>query len=195
MKASFSPVAALAVLLFSGADPVHATTPRTSGLYLTANDYKNGRLSFEGDCGSKTHKLEIHDVLDKPYIDVTHGGERRRYAKSDLFGFRACNGKDYRFASKLEYKILEAKELYIYEHGTYERIGKNVLAVPRYYFSVGPSGQLLPLTLENLKLAYPDNHRFQDSLDKIFGRGENIAQYDELHQMFKVNRLLIDSRE
>ena len=195
MKASFSSVAALGVLLFSGAGPGRATTPRTSGVYLTADDYKNGRLSFEGGCGSKTHKLEIHDVLDKPYIDVTQGGERRRYAKSDLFGFRACNGKDYRFVSKLEYQILDAKELYIYEHGSFERVGKNVLTVPRYYFSVGPSGQVLPLTLENLKLAYPDNHRFHDSLDKMFGSGQDIAQYDELHQMFKVNRLLIDSRE
>ena len=64
MKTSFSPVAALAVLLFSEAGPGHATTPRTNGVYLTADDYKNGRLSFEGDCGSKTHKLEIHDVLE-----------------------------------------------------------------------------------------------------------------------------------
>jgi hypothetical protein len=106
MKTYFSPVAALAVLLFSSAVTAQVAPSKTSGMYLTGNDYKNGRLSFEGDCGSKTHKLELHDVLHKPYIHVTHGTEKHRYAKSELFGFRACDGRNYRFASNLEYQIL-----------------------------------------------------------------------------------------
>lgn len=195
MKTLFIPVAVLAAFVVSVAASPKATTPKTSGVYLTADDYQNGRLSFEGDCGSKTHKLELHDVLNKPYIDVTHESDKRRYAKSDLFGFRTCNGRDYRFVSNLEYQILEAKELYIYEHGTNVHVGKGLRTVPTYYFSAGPKGQVLPLTLENLKQAFPDNHRFHDSLDQMFGRGQNVAQYDELHKMFKVNRLLMASRE
>jgi hypothetical protein len=51
------------------------------------------------------------------------------------------------------------------------------------------------LTLDNLKQALPDNHRFHDSLDMTFGAGQSLAEYDEFHKMFKVNRLLIASRE
>jgi hypothetical protein len=164
-------------------------------VYLTADDYKNSRLSFDGDCESKTHKLELHDVLHKSYIHATHGTEKHRYAKSDLFGFRACEGSDYRFASNLEYQILEAKELYVYAREVPVSHGRGIHTIRGYFFSAGPDGPVLALTLENLKQAFPDNHRFQDALDATVGAGRKLAEYDESHKMFKVNRLLIASRE
>ncbi len=56
----------LAALGFDVAVPGRTMTTKTSGVYETAVDYKDGRLSFEGDCRSKAHKLELHDVLNKP---------------------------------------------------------------------------------------------------------------------------------
>ena len=182
-------------LVFGAVTLAQAAAPRTSGVYLTASDYKDGRLAFEGDCGSKTHKLELHDVFNKPYIDVTHGSEKRRYPKSDLYGFRACDGRDYRFASNHEYQILESRELYIYARGTPVSQGRGFHTTQEYYFSARPDGQILGLTLENLKQAFPENHRFHDSLDVTFGMGQRLEEYDEFHKMFKVNRLLIASRE
>jgi hypothetical protein len=105
-----------AALAFAVGFPSYAAVPKSSGVYLTADAYKNGSLSFQGNCKSKDHKLELHDVLNKSYIDVTHESEKHRYAKSELFGFRACNGRDYRFDSNLEYQIFESRELYIYGH-------------------------------------------------------------------------------
>lgn len=163
------------------------SVPRTSGIYLTAADYDEGRVTSEGHCGSKDHKLELHDVLHKSYIHVTHGTETVRYAKSDLFGFRACDGKDYRFVSNQEYRILEAKELYIYE----QRVGNGRVVREVYYFSKGSNGTVLPLTRENLKHTFPDNQAFQESLDQMFGAKRDLAQYDRFHKMFTVNRLLI----
>jgi hypothetical protein len=195
MKTLFVPVVVLAAFGFSVGPSPQAVPPKSSGVYVTADDYKNGRLAFKGDCGSKTHRLELHDILDKPYIDVTHGTEKHRYAKSDLFGFRACNGRDYRFASSLEYHILESKELYIYTIEDSRSYGKGFHTIRKYFFSAGPNGPILALTLENLKVAFPDNHRFHDSLDATFGAGQALAGYDELHKMFKVNRLLIASRD
>jgi hypothetical protein len=64
-----------------------------------------------------------------------------------------------------------------------------------YSFSVGPDGEIIRLTLENLKQVFPDNHRFHDLLDANFGSGQKLEEYDEFHKMFKVNRLLIASRE
>jgi hypothetical protein len=51
------------------------------------------------------------------------------------------------------------------------------------------------LTLENLKQAFPDNHKFHDSLDATFGARQTLAEYDEVHKMFEVNQLLIASLE
>jgi len=184
-----------AVFTFSVAVPSHAATPQTSGVYLTAADYGGGRLAFQGNCKSNAHKLELHDVLNKPYIDVTHESERRRYLKSDLFGFRACDGRDFRFDSNLEYQILESRELYLYRRETYVPHGRVTSTIMDYYFSVGPDGQILRLTLENLKQVFQDNHRFHDLLDANFGAGQQLEEYDEFHKMFKVNRLSIASRE
>lgn len=174
-----------------------AQTPRTSGVYLTAADYENGRLAFEGDCGSKTYKLNLHDFRNEPYIDVKSGSEKHRYAKSDIFGVRACDGHDYRFASNLCYQVLEPKDIYIYAHDVWvpQNMGRVNRAVRGYYFSVGYNGQIQALTLENLKHAFPENHRFVDILDAAFGGGQNLAEFDEAHRTFKVNRLLVASRE
>ena len=184
----------LATFMFTPATLALATS-ETSGIYLTAADYRDGRLALEGDCGSKTHKLSLHDVLNKPYVDVTHESEKRRYPKSDLFGFRACDGRDYRFASNLQYQILESRELYIYAREVPVPSGKGYQFIREYYFSVGPEGQILALTLENLKQALPNNHKFHDSLDATFGPEREPWEYDEFHKMFKVNRLLIASQE
>jgi hypothetical protein len=188
------------VLLHSMTAPAQASTaqaapPKTSGLYLTADDYKNGRLSFAGDCSSKAHKVDLHHYFDKPYIDVTHGTEKHRYPKSDLFGYRACDGRDYRFALKVEFRILESKELYIYALDVRVSQGRGTRSVREYFFSVGADGPVLALTLKDLKQAFPDNHRFHDSLDAMFGAGQTLAEYNEVHKMFEVNRLLIASLE
>jgi hypothetical protein len=187
-------VGAFAAFALAGEISAGPKTTKTSGVYLSAAEYENNRLSFEGDCGSKVHKLELHDVLNKPYIDVTHASEKRRYSKRDLFGFRACDGHDYRLESNLEYRILETRELYIYVREIKTR-GKGFHTDIEYYFSVGAEGPILALTLENLKQAVPENHRFHDSLEATFRARQKLQLYDEYHRMFHVNWLLIASRE
>lgn len=183
------------VSAFAAGASVHGSAPQRSGIYLSAADYQESRVTAEGDCGSKAHRLELHDVLNKSYIHVTHGTEKHRYEKNDVFGFRACDGHDYRFASNLEYQILEAKELYVYMRESYVSVRRSRHIVKIYYFSVGPTGRILQLTVQNLKEAIPDNHLFHDSLDQAFGTGQSLAEYDEYHGMFKVNGLLTAARE
>ena len=195
MKTFYNSAVAVAMLLVSGTATAQMALPKTSGVYVTADDYKNGRLSFDGDCGSKAHRLELHDVLHKSYIHVTHEAEKRRFAKSDLFGFRACDGHDYRFASNLEHQILETRELYIYARDVYVSHGRGRHTTRGYFFSAGAEGPVLALTLQNLKKGFPNNQRFHDALDAAFGAKQKLSEYDEAHKMFKVNQMLIASRE
>jgi len=187
-------IAVFAVCMFTAVTLTTAQADRTSGVYLTAADYEKKQLAFAGDCGSKNHKLKPHDFPNKPYIDVKHESEKYRYAKRDLFGFRECDGRDYRFGSNLNYQILEAEELYIYTLDIWVSRGRTNQTVRKYYFSVGDDGQILMLNLENLKRALPENHRFHDWLDATFGGGQNLADYDKFHNMFRINYLLIASR-
>ncbi len=168
-----------------------------SGIYLTAADYQRGHLTAQSDCQSPGHTIELHDVLNKPYIHVAHGGERRQYAKSEVYGFRTCDGRDYRFVANREYRILEARIAVVYSVQLPDREGEDLFVgkqeVFDYFFSVGAEGPILRLTRDNLKQAFPDNHRFHDALDQTFTADAQLAQYDDFHKMFKINRLLVAS--
>lgn len=187
-----APVIAVLLLgsILTAAQP---KAPGRSGLFLTAADFTQGRLSFEGDCGATTHNVNVHDFLHRRYVDVTHDSKHSRYQKSRLFGFRACDGRSYRFGGSREYEVLEAKAIYIYAHQRWVRAGRISRKVRYYAFSVGPDGPLLSLTLENLKGSFPEDSRFHTSLDRLAGP-TGVREYDQVHQMFAVNWLWMTSR-
>jgi hypothetical protein len=187
MGVSISVLFLLAASVTAG--PASSATP-SSGVYLTAEDYAHGALTDGGGCEA-SFKVALHDVTNKPFIDIARGSRKKRYAKTEVFGVRLCDGHDYRLVSSHLYRILEAKALFIYatEHPVSQ--GKGFRVVPAYYFSSGARGELLPLTLDNLHRVYASNQRFIDSLDRVWER--EIAEYDAYHQQFKVGRLLAES--
>ncbi|MCI1189727.1 hypothetical protein MON38_20075 [Hymenobacter sp. DH14] len=167
--------------------------PLGSGLYRSAADFRQHRLALAVDCKTATHKLRLHEFSGKPTMTVIHGGKPYQVAKDSLFGFRDCDGRDYRFASNNQhYPILNpGEELLIYkvEQPT---VGKN----PGYvhlYFSPTAAAPIQPLTLLAVKKAFPSNHRFHDLLDAQF-QGGDLAAYDALHRMTKLNWLLRQSQ-
>jgi hypothetical protein len=101
-----------------------------------------------------------------------------------------ADGRSYRTVGNKQYQILDTNPLYIYSLNAIVRKGA---AETRYFFSVGPTGDILPLTLLNLKNAFPENHKFHDSLDMMFRSDSGLNRFDKFHNMFTVNRLLIAS--
>jgi hypothetical protein len=188
MGSSISVLFVLAAAVAAGS--AATSTPSTSGVYLTAEDYARGALTDGVSCQT-SFKVALHDITNKPFIDVTRGSEKKRYAKDGLFGVRLCDGRDYRLVSNRLYRILEAKALYVYGVERPVTQGKGFRVVPTYYFSSGPRGEVLPLTLDNLHRVYASNHRFIDSLDRVWE--QDVAAYDAFHQQFKVSRLLAES--
>jgi len=65
-----------------------------------------------------------------------------------------------------------------------------VMPGPKYFFTTASADVLQPLTKENLKKAFPENHSFHDALDATFKSDDDLSQYDTFHKMYKVNRLL-----
>jgi hypothetical protein len=102
----------------------------------------------------------------------------------------AADGRNYRVVANQRYEVIEARALYIYSSDMVVRKGAIEKA---YFFSVGPIGDILPLTIANLKKAFPDNHAFHDSLDMMFKNDSQLTKFDDFHKMFKVNRLLVAS--
>jgi hypothetical protein len=104
----------------------------------------------------------------------------------------SADGRSFRTVGSQRYEILEARDLVIYSSDAIVRKGT---LEKTYFFSVGLKGEILPLTILNLKNAFPDNHAFHDSLDMMFKNDWQLTKYDDFHNMYKVNRLLAASKE
>jgi hypothetical protein len=102
----------------------------------------------------------------------------------------SADARNYRVSGNVRYEILEAKDIYIYSTDVLVRKGTSEKA---FFFSAGPNGDIMPLTILNLKNAFPNNHAFHDNLDMAFKHDSDLTKYDDFHKMFRVNRLLLAS--
>ena len=169
-------------------------TPLGSGLYRSAADFRGHRLTLAVDCKTEKHKLRMNEFMGRPYVTVVHGGKPYQVAKDSLFGFRDCEGQDYRFATDYHHlPIFNPDEELLLYRVTQLVVGKNP-GREDVYFSASATAPIQALTLLNVKRAFPDNHRFHDLLDAQIGNGD-LTAYDQMHRMTKINWLLRQSQE
>ena len=170
------------------------SVPLGSGLYRSAADFRGHRLTLGVNCKTENHKLRMNEFMGRPYVTVVHGGKPYQVAKDSLFGFRDCEGQNYRFATDYHHlPILNPDEELLLYRVTQLAIGKNP-GREDVYFSASAAAPIQRLTLLNVKRAFPDNHRFHDLLDAQIGNG-NLTAYDQMHRMTKINWLLRQSQE
>ncbi len=184
-------IAVISFLLFS----VTGSAQSTSGIYLNISDYNNQKLTYEIDCSVEKHKIKLNEFFNKPYITVIHHGEKYTLQKKEIYGFKDCNNRIYRFYKNNEYELAETGKIIIYTTEQNVTKGKGFSIIHVYYFSTSPGGEISPLTVNNLKNAFPKNHRFHDLLDQYFNGNNEISEYDAFHKMYKVNHLLEASIE
>jgi hypothetical protein len=92
---------------------------------------------------------------------------------------------------KMGYTILNAGatiQIYKYVHAAHSPKEAEKYA-PTYFFITSSSEVLQPLTKENLKKVFPDNHPFHDALDANFKENKELINYDSFHKMYKINWL------
>lgn len=164
----------------------------SSGIYKTAADYQQKKLSYAINCKTEKHKIKDNILFHGSEIKVVHEGQSYKLDKNSTYGYKSTSGDIFRFVGDKEYKVLnpvESPTLYAYTHPTSATKG-NFHYVSDYYFSTDASSIPQALTKENLKKAYPNNHKFHDALDATFKSDEGLASYDSFHKMYKVNHLL-----
>ncbi len=90
------------------------------------------------------------------------------------------------------YSVLNAGEtivIYKYQHASHSPKEAEKYA-PKYYFVTGGGAVLQLLTKDNLKAAFPSNHKFHDALDATFKDDKALYEYDSFHKIYKVNHIL-----
>jgi len=160
------------------------------GVYLSIADYKNRKLTCEIDSRNEKDQINSNGIFNKSYITVIHNGKKYTYGKKYIFGYKDCDNKVYRFSKNDRFELQESGKVYVYSKERRQSQGKNgsTIMVKDYYFSSDIGSEIIPLTVKNLKTAFPDNSKFNDMLKENFKDGLVYA-YDNTHKMFKVNHL------
>ena len=166
---------------------------RVRGIYITSDDFVKGNLSFDNNCNIKNTRIRLNDFFSKKYITVKKGDSSLTLLKNDIFGYINCRNEVFRFKGKIELFLLNAGEqILIYKH-IVSKPPTGRTNVTNYYFSLGVYSPVQKLTISNLKNIFPANSIFKNFIDKNFRYNTDLAEFDKVNKMYKVNLLLSES--
>ena len=163
----------------------------SSGIYKTTEDFQQRKLSYAINCKTENHKINPNVFFKGSKVKVKHQGTTYTFKKSEVFGYRTCEGKEYKFVNNKEYSILNPGEpliIYLYQHPAHS--GKDIskgMYQPQYFFSKDAGSPLQDFTKADVKAAYPYNHILKNALDAQFKKDNELYAYDSFHKMYKVN--------
>lgn len=157
-----------------------------AGLYLTASDFSNKKLSHQ----SKKSHVKTHEVFRKDLIEIVCNDSTYTYKKDSVYGYRSQEGIDYRIVEGKYFPILNSDEtILIYK--LQESTGmKGQAPTFTYYFSKDYPSNLYTLNLRNLETVFSTNKAYLKMLEVHFGDNSDLLEYDHIHKMYKINRLL-----
>lgn len=165
----------------------------SSGVFLNMTDFQKRRLTYGCDCKKEKHSIKVGSLFNNHEITITIDGKKTKLKKKELFGYRDCDKKSFRFYNDKEYRVISMLKIYMYftesEFGT----GKSATIEDRFYFSVSLDSEIIPLTTEHLKEAYPDNTKFHDLLDSSFRSEEELSTFDKYLKKYKLVSIFEES--
>lgn len=171
-----------------------------SGVYITFNDYLSNKLTYEINCKTDKETFSLNEFLNENHITVIHNKQRVKLCKDSIYGFVSCNDPLVRFQEKTHFYLAEKGKLWIF-YKIVDAFPKkeykpenpyHYYTAKEYYYSLVGDGKLIALTIENLKLSFSNSPKINSNLDIKF-KNENIADYDSIHKVFKVNYFLENS--
>ena len=166
---------------------------QTTGIYLTFEDFSNEIISHELSCNEKGSRISFGNGK-RDWIKVKSPNGKFRYKRSKTYGYIDCQGKQFRFLENQSYQISEISHLIVYQQGdSGTTLGEEPNNYATFHFSLNLNSPILPLNLDNLKRAFPENHQFHDLLDANFSGGQPVSSFDNFHGTYKVNRILDES--
>lgn len=104
----------------------------------------------------------------------------------------AQNNRNYH---KEKFQVVDTTSFYLYTQNknVVPPGGKGMYRADLYFFSITGDSPILPLTIENLKRAYPANTAFHYALDAYFNSDRQLMAYDEYTKMYKLKYLFLQT--
>lgn len=164
-----------------------ASAAQKIGLYLTAEDFLNHKLSYESD-GSKGTKIQLRAVFGSHKVVVIQNGKKQFLSKSEIFGYRKGD-QDYRYFNNSAYHIIDMQGFYIYGNCKLVPAGKGPKDADFFYFSAKTNDEIKPLTLDNLQESFAKNTRFLYAIKGFFRTDNELMSYDTSLKEYKLKYL------
>jgi hypothetical protein len=138
------------------------------GVYRSLNDFTQNNLNYES---------------------------KHSFSKSQVYGYVNSKNEKYRFYDNSKYKIVDTLSFFTYYQYKMEPgiDGKGLVKTDEYYFSVKGDGVVLPLTIDNLKKAFPENNKFHYALDELFKSNSDLMAYDNILKEYKLKYIFKNS--
>jgi hypothetical protein len=185
MKTFKFQVIAIIVLTFGLIQTSNAQN-KQSGLYLTYSDYVNHKLSYTDG------KINKNEFIGSKNVTIVSNGKKTVLAKDQLFGYHYANN-DYRFNDGKAYQIVDTTGFYIYSYDKLVQQGKGPKPTTVYYFSKNFDGAILPLTPENIAVAFPKNTKFKNMVELASRSDLKLDAYDAQSNEYKIKELYSES--
>ena len=165
----------------------------SSGIYQTADDFRNHKLSYAINYKTEKHKINDYLLFNEAQVKVKHHGTTYTLDKSAIYGYKSTTGDVFRFVDNTAYQILNPDEdllLYLHTTPVSPLVDPTKKVKEHYYFSKDADSLLVDLTIGNLKKVFPENSKFLASIDKYFKKDEQLTSYDAKRKTYTLNRLL-----
>ncbi len=100
-----------------------------------------------------------------------------------------------RIYHKEKFQVVDTTAFYLYTQNknVVPAGGKGMYRTDLYFFSTTADSPILPLTIENLKSAYPDKSAFHYALDAYFNSDKQLMAYDVYAKMYKLKFLFLQT--
>jgi len=165
---------------------------KITGIYKTADDYVHHILSYTITAGAKNCYLKVNDFLPSSTVVIKKDGEKFILNKKEIFGYQACNNKNYRFYNSSAYEIVDSAGFYIYKRLVANNSHKAAYAQTTYFFSKTNTGAVQLLTQHNLEYAFADNAKFRHAVENV-PANEKLVEYDKYDNTYEVKYLFFES--
>jgi hypothetical protein len=160
------------------------------GVYLSSEDFVNGKISFSRNTTDNSYKFHLNDVSFRSPIKIVTANKVIKLNKDSIFGFRDQKNIFYRFYNKGTYKILNPTEkILLYSNTSIIGEPKNIHRVTNYFFSENANSPLYPLSKWNLKKVLSKDISFQILLDVYFPGDTDLTAYDRLNKRYLLDRV------
>lgn len=161
----------------------------SSGVFMSADDFLNTKLTYAINCKIEKHKIKAHDFFQRPCFVVIHRDTSVKLNKKDVFGVRLCDNSTIRFYENREFPIVNPNEPILIYKILVVSSAKTYPKPNEYFFSKDAYSPPQPLTIERLRAAFPENKEFCRLLEETFSADDELLKYSRHFQMYMINVL------